>query len=93
MYKLKCQNCGFVYDGYVELFKNGEECPSCKRYKFQEVEYCDLCGEHEVVKTHELCCQECESEIKEHFQKLLNENFTKAEIKILNEIYDGEELK
>lgn len=93
MYKLKCRNCGVFFDGYADLFEHENTCPNCNSHIFEEVEYCDLCGKYEVVKPHELCCKKCESEIKEEFQKLLNENFTKAEIKILNEIYDGEELK
>lgn len=93
MYKLKCRNCGFFFDGYADLFEHENTCPNCNSHIFEEVEYCDLCGKYEVVKTHELCCKKCESEIKEEFQKMLNENFTKEEIKILNEIYDGEELK
>ena len=88
----RCRDCGadgfypIVYgeDGYVD-----EHCPSCDSENIEQGDACPLCGRF----TTDAYCDDCKQNLRERFSELLKSNFTPEEIKALNEIYDGEELR
>lgn len=49
------------------------------------------CGKR--MLTDEKMCDVCKNDIKKRFSQILEENFTIEEIEILNELFDGEEIK
>lgn len=55
-----------------------------------EVKKCE-CGRK--IDEYETMCDVCKNDLKKQFSTLLHDNFTEEEIEILNELYDGEELR
>ena len=89
----KCEECGEIFENPAEWVEDTGElwggCPHCKG-DFEEVEECD-CGDYMPVG--EKFCDKCKSDLKKQFSRLLHENFDEEEIEMLNELFDGEELK
>lgn len=94
----KCCECG-------HLFECGEEknikqdygelksvCPICNG-TFDEAERCEICEEYvfaEDIQYREYC-KNCAENTRNKFESMLQE-FTQAEIKALNDIYEGVEF-
>ena len=55
-----------------------------------EAKECE-CGRK--IDEYEKMCDVCKNDLKKQFSTLLHDNFTTEEIEILNELYDGEEIK
>ena len=97
-----CLECGSVFDEpyviyetHTELDEQPKEtfyvCPHCKEPAYEETENCILCDKYigkSQAQFH--LCPDCEMEAEKRFKKILAENFTKDEIKYLNNQYDGE---
>ena len=47
----------------------------------------------DYIDLDENICDVCKNELKRRFSTLLHDNFTEEEIDILNELYDGEEIR
>ena len=56
----------------------------------EEKKRCE-CGRY--IDLDENICEVCKNELKKRFSILLHDNFTEEEIDILNELYDGEEIR
>lgn len=100
----KCNDCGreffepkIIRD--VIKYGNGDipgpalaMCPFCGS-NFEEAKYCELCGDSYIDSEHDGVCNSCMGIIEKRFSELLNANFTKFEIDILNTVYDGRNLE
>ena len=100
----KCLNCGHIFDeGEQHDWKESRGefwgspcsekmsgCPICKG-DYEEVKPCKICGsyEHNADETY---CDECKKDVKNRFTKFIDKEFTKEERKLLNELYDGENI-
>ena len=95
----KCLECGHIFEeceeatwrddhgicgGFYETFSG---CPLC-RSDYKEVYSCRICG----TPCDGRYCEGCKEEVQSRFIKLVETNFTKEERKLLNELYDGEEI-
>lgn len=56
----------------------------------EESKTCD-CGNK--IDEYETMCDVCKNDLKRQFSTMLHANFTNEEIEILNELYDGEEIR
>ena len=74
-----------VQEHYAILFDN-----RFNNYTEEEKKQCE-CGRY--VDLDEDICDVCKNELKKRFSALLHDNFTEEEIEILNELYDGEEIR
>lgn len=74
-----------VQEHYAILFDN-----RFNNYAEEEKKQCE-CGRY--IDLDENICDVCKNELKKRFSILLHDNFTKEEIEILNELYDGEEIR
>lgn len=98
----RCFECGHLFEQGEEkrwIEKHGlssppyEEmrgCPNCSGSYF-EIEPCKICGSYNHYEDEDFC-GECQKKVKNKFEKLLSDNFTKEERILLNELYDGKEL-
>lgn len=87
----KCEDCKMVIDDFKNLaeeFDGSKVCPYCCG-DVEEVEACD-CGNW--MSKGETFCEKCKIDLRKQFSRLLHENFDEKEIKMLNELFDGEEL-
>ena len=95
----RCRDCGHLFEegeeySYTEthgFYGAGETfsfCPVC-RGSFFKVERCSVCDEY-CMKEGEEFCDDCKVDVKQRFKKLLHKNFKDEEIKLLNELYEGE---
>ena len=64
-------------------------CPSCGSEEIESGYACSLCGRYAADEI----CDDCADNLRERFHALLEENFTPAEIKALNVIYDGKDIE
>lgn len=91
-----CTECGNIFEeGEEKLIHepHGEKikcCPCCNG-TYEEAKPCKICGEF-VCSEHEEYCNECKENVKARFSKFIENNFTKEERELLNELYDGEEI-
>lgn len=93
----KCSNCGYLFEAgeWEEWEENGGEiwhaCPVCKDTDFDEINPCKICGsyDHNIYEDY---CDDCKHDVQSRFQTFLNMSFDEEERKLLNELYDGEEL-
>ena len=74
-----------VQERYTIMFDN-----RFNNYYEEEKEQCE-CGRY--IDIDEKMCEVCKNELKKQFSMLLHNNFTEEEIDMLNELYDGEELR
>ena len=74
-----------VQEHYAILFDN-----RFNNYAEEEKKQCE-CGRY--IDLDENICDVCKNELKKRFIILRQENVTKEEIEILNELYDGEEIR
>lgn len=74
-----------VQEHYAILFDN-----RFNNYAEEEKKQCE-CGRY--IDLDENICEICKNELKKRFSILLHDNFTEEEIDILNELYDGEEIR
>jgi hypothetical protein len=98
----KCYTCNHLFEEgeqskWVEKhglstppYEEQEGCPLCKG-DFFEIEPCPLCGGYDHYE-NEVFCFECKKKTEAKFVKLMAENFTKEERKLLNELYDGRDI-
>lgn len=74
-----------VQEHYAILFDN-----RFNNYAEEEKKQCD-CGRY--IDLDENICEVCKNELKKRFSILLHDNFTEEEIEMLNDLYDGEEIR
>lgn len=74
-----------VQEHYAILYDN-----RFNNYAEEEKKQCE-CGRY--IDIDESICEVCKNELKKQFSSVLHDNFTEEEIEILNELYDGEELR
>lgn len=92
----KCTKCGHIFEDGEEATweeSHGEAwwgCPKCKGTA-QEIKPCKICGSYNHETTEEFC-DECKKNVKKRFKDFVDENFTKEERELLNELYDGEQI-
>ena len=67
-------------------------CPICGG-TFEELKICEFCGDSYIDSKHDGVCDSCINIVEKRFSELLNKNFTKFEIDILNNVYDGRNLE
>lgn len=98
----KCFDCGETFEEpkeYCETVPYGCQdvvekkhlgCPSCGG-DFDESKECEYCGKHflEEESRSDVICNDCIDEVDSRFKNLLHNNFTKFEVDLLNDIYDG----
>lgn len=102
-----CQECGHEFAepaAHPEHRYRGREivetlhthvCPRCYCPQFDEAIHCKGtdCGRPINPNEKYHLCAECTASVKPRFIKLLKENFTPSEIKLLNDLYEGEYFK
>ena len=102
----KCKNCGHIFEEGEQAtwtekhgFSSGpyEEwsgCPICQG-SFEEAKKCEYCSNYfiEGESRSNVICEDCVDEIETRFSNLLHNNFTEFERTVLNDIFDGKELK
>ena len=100
----KCNECDYEFCEpaiirervpYGEGFANLPDmacCPRCGGH-FEKLKICEFCGDGYVDSRHDGVCDSCINIVKARFSELLNQNFTKFEIDILNDVYDGRNLE
>lgn len=93
---VRCRNCGaedfiprYVNYGFCDAQTGIPTCPSCGSEEIESGYSCSLCGRYAVDEI----CDNCADNLRERFHELLEENFTPAEIKALNVIYDGKDIE
>lgn len=74
-----------VEEHYAILYDN-----RFNNYAEEEKKQCD-CGRY--IDLDEDICEVCKSNLKKQFSRVLHDNFTEEEIELLNELFDGEELR
>ena len=93
----KCNSCKATFAEYATITeKNGEKwyvCPCCRETDFDEAKKCEYCGNYFVESRDDVTCEDCLTEIQTRFSNMLHNNFTEHELKLLNIIYDGKDLK
>lgn len=99
----KCKDCGCVFSDSeiaIRYEDRGEHfgcpcteemggCPSCGG-DYEELIACELC-EEEVIEedSKERFCDDCKRVTMERFAKLMLENFSKTEIELIADVWDG----
>lgn len=98
----RCASCGHIFkEGeqatWIEMhgftYGNGEKfegCPICKD-GYDEINPCKICGsyEHDFDEDY---CDECKNDVQKRFLAFIESEFTEEERKLLNELYDGEQI-
>ena len=72
---------------YEEIYT----CPHCGGTEFKRAHKCGYCGEfysEDNLINNEIC-KTCAEVLEKEFQYVIKKNFSKWDIKMLNEIYDG----
>lgn len=92
--KLKCNNCGHVFDedSLVKCYdENGclyKGCPHCKDYEVEEVQYCEICGKYKVYYDEENeMCEECVERILNKFKNIIRSSLQAYEIATIENYY------
>lgn len=100
----KCLNCGKEFKEpkvYYETVPYGSQqvrmpasecCPFCDG-DFEEGKKCEHCGNYFIESKDDTNCKDCFDELQIRFSNMLHNNFTKRELRMLNVIYDGKDLK
>ena len=89
----KCEECGNVFEeGEQAVWRedHGEQfsgCPICKE-TYREIEPCKICGSYNH-DFDESFCDDCKDDFKINLKYVLNQNFSKEEIELFEEIYGG----
>lgn len=65
-------------------------CPCCGSNDFEKAKECLTCGEWFVGNGD--FCEECKIYYKRGFKKLLDKTYDENERKLINELFEGEEL-
>lgn len=99
-----CEDCGETFlepsisydtvpygDGYVKG-PGQASCPYCHG-NFEEGKKCEHCGNYFLESRMNEICEDCLDELQTRFSNMLHNNFTEYEIKALNTIYEGKDLK
>lgn len=92
----KCEDCGHIFeDGEQATWKEdyGETffgCPICKG-DCVEIKPCKICGSYEHDE-NEQYCDNCKERTKNKFNGMMEKEFTMEERKLINELYDGENI-
>lgn len=99
----KCNDCGIRFDSlriYIEQhglstppYEERAECPNCGSTDYEEVNGCRYCGDDTDDSRVDDICEDCLKEIELRFSEMLNRYFDETEIKALNIIFDGRDLK
>jgi hypothetical protein len=97
-----CEHCGEVFEEPLEIEDRPVDefpetisyyyCPNCQRDNYEEAQECKICGKY-FPKYH--CvefCEECQIKVKKAFNTLIEENFTEAEIELINMMYQEMEI-
>lgn len=103
----KCLDCGFVFEESEAkkvteeigecfgspAFEESYVCPRCEGY-FEETKTCVLCGEPFLDKewVDGEYCGDCAKQYKEDFRNLMSRTYDENERKLINIIFEGEEL-
>lgn len=92
----KCRNCGaegfipkYINYGFCDSQMGVPVCPSCGSSEIDVGTSCPLCGSF----TTDAYCGYCARDLRDRFHEFLICNFDEEEIKALNVIFDGKELK
>lgn len=99
----KCVDCGHVFSdeemavweesrGECFGFPTAETncgCPNC-RGDFVELFRCELCGEYVIEEQSEDFCGDCKKKTLQRFKKMLREQFSKEEIDLIADEWEGE---
>lgn len=95
-----CLECGNIFEEGEEwnesrgefwgssCFESVSGCPICKG-AYEEVQPCKICGGYDK-NSNSGFCQSCEEEVKKRFSDFVDNNFSKEERELLNELYEGE---
>lgn len=99
----KCNDCGAKFDSprlHLEThglsappFEERAECPECGSTDYKEPKGCRYCGDDITDSRADDICEDCLKEIEFRFSEMLNRKFEEAEIKALNIIFEGKDLK
>ena len=98
----KCEECGNLFEEgeqveWVEThgldsppYERWSGCPICKG-GYAEIKPCKICGSynHDFDEDY---CEQCKKDVRKRFSTFIEEEFTKEERELLNELYDGEPL-
>lgn len=98
---LICNNCNKTFDEEnVEIRREsmGEcfgtpayndvcVCPHCGSDDIGEVRFCKLCDS--IVPEYDDYCNDCAEHLQDKFRNLIAKNFTKDELELLDNIYEG----
>lgn len=97
-----CENCGEIFDEplYVEErpcsdFPETETwsyCPNCRDDDYEEAVKCKICGKYFPRYHCDEFCKECQVKVKKAFNALIEENFSEAEIELINMMYQEMEI-
>ena len=91
----RCKECGNLFEEgeqkrWVE--PHGEElsgCPVCSGV-YECARPCKICGTYSSENIE--YCNDCKELVKKRFKDFMDNEFSKEERELLNEIYDGERL-
>lgn len=100
----KCFECGHMFEEgeEKEYFEPIGECwgdsvcvrrlgcPQCNG-DFDEVFPCKICGRYKTTEKNTFC-DECTEDVKERYSRLLDNNFTKSELELIDELMEDCEL-
>lgn len=100
----RCKSCGHLFEegeekvysekigefGGAPAYQSYSACPICGE-NYEKVNPCEICGScnHDADEKY---CDECKKEVKTRFSRFVENNFTKEERELLNELYDGERI-
>lgn len=98
---LKCDECGHVFEygegetcsdpigdmgGHIE-YEHYHGCPICSG-RCSQAKQCKVCGTYGIEEDD--WCDECRQRVRSAFHTLVIENFSEAEIELINILYEGE---
>lgn len=92
----RCTGCGHIFEEgeFISWIEPHEEemqgCPKCFS-PFEEVEPCKICGSYNHNAENDFC-DECKKVVAKRFSEFVENNFTKEERELLNELYDGKNI-
>lgn len=93
----KCNDCKSTFENCHTVIDDNSEkwyvCPNCRSTDFDEAKRCEECGDFFVDSRENETCEECLKELQYRFSDLLHQNFTERQIRALNIIYEGKDLK
>lgn len=100
----KCLECGNLFEDGEQaitsekigecfgtpVFEEFSSCPLCGEKNYEEAKMCKICDEYHCNESE--FCDDCYSYYKRDFKHLMSKTYSEDERKLINIIFEGDEL-